>query len=202
MPPHKEHEKFLFVLLRNSMHCIIVVFIYGFVVSMRLPFWLLMKTRKYGSCLSIKKIWIITYRCWQVATSTYMSKHLQLVLRYNQAISVATVVPWQCHRNRLTCLLLPLTCNCWSSFRPIVNPGFSVLGTKSFWYWGAFSRLTLNFCSLFFSPLFFIVFKDEFLGASRSYFSFLLPSPPYPLWNFLIFSTNYTKFLSLSLSYR
>ena len=49
MPPHKEHEKFLFVLLRNSMHCIIVVFIYGFVVSM-------MKTRKYGSCLSIENL--------------------------------------------------------------------------------------------------------------------------------------------------
>ena len=33
----KNIKKFLFILLRNSMHCIIVVFIYGFVVSMRLP---------------------------------------------------------------------------------------------------------------------------------------------------------------------
>ena len=165
------------------------------------PFWLLMKTRKYGSCLSIKKIWIITYRCWQVATSTYMSKHLQLVLRYNQAISVATVVPWQCHRNRLTCLLLPLTCNCWSSFRPIVNPGFSVLGTKSFWYWGAFSISPLIFVPFSFHLSFSLFLRTSslvLLEVTFLFFFLLLLT----LYEISLYFPLITQNFSLSLSYR
>ena len=80
MPPHKEHKKFLFVLLRNSMHCIIVVFIYGFVVSMRLPLLTLDEDKKIWELPINRKFGLSHTGADRWRLYLHRSKHLQAVL--------------------------------------------------------------------------------------------------------------------------